>query len=223
MAKQPAPGDGWLSLTWDDLEEWAGGRSVERGRTYQRGGRVKNLAVTDAGELLATVRGSYEPNYTTTAALKPGKAKSLSSNCTCPVGLNCKHAVAVIAEYLDAVAKGRVVAKTDGNDPRWAELDEAEEHDEEGYDEYEEDEYGDGYDPPPAKPSRPPRPVKAKPTSTTDADIEQYIRAKSQGELADLLVSLTHRFPELRTELEAGRLVGGGGRTGEALDSEGDG
>lgn len=202
MAAQRTSGDGWLSLTWDDLEEWAGARSVERGRSYQRGGRVKNLAITDAGELLATVRGSYEPLYTTTASLKSGKARSLASNCTCPVGLNCKHAVAVIAEYLDAVAKGRAVAKTDGNDPRWADLDDPEDYDDEGYDEYEEEGYDDEYDPPPTRPARTSRPAKAKRTSTTDADIEQYIRAKSQGELADLVVSFTHRFPELHTEFK---------------------
>lgn len=202
MAAQRTPADGWLSLTWDDLEEWAGSRSVERGRSYQRGERVKKLAVTDAGELLATVRGSYEPNYTTTVSLKPGKAKSLASNCTCPVGLNCKHAVAVIAEYLDAVAKGRAVAKTDGNDPRWADLDDPEDSEDEGDDEYEDEGYDDEYDPPPARPSRTPRPAKAKRTSATDADIEQYIRAKSQGELADLVVSFTHRFPELHTEFK---------------------
>jgi len=201
MAAQRTPGDGWLSLTWDDLEEWAGARSVERGRSYQRGERVKKLAITDAGELLATVRGSYEPNYTTTVSLKPGKAKSLASNCTCPVGLNCKHAVAVIAEYLDAVAKGRAVAKTDGNDPRWADLDDLEDSEDEGYDEYEDEGYDEEYNPP-ARPSRTTRSTKAKRTSTTDADIEQYIRAKSQGELADLVVSFTHRFPELHTEFK---------------------
>lgn len=198
MAGNPAPADGWLSLTWDDLEEWAGARTVERGRSYQRGGRVKNLAVTTAGELLATVRGSYEPQYTTTAALISGKkSRSLRSNCTCPVGLNCKHAVAVIAEYLDAVAKGRAVATTDGDDPRWADLDADEDGEGEEYDDH--DEYGEEYDddPPPA---RAPRPAKAKPASTTDAAIAAYLRGLSHTELADMMVSLVGRFPELRQE-----------------------
>lgn len=192
------PTDGWLSLTWDDVEEWARSRSVERGRTYQRSGRVKELAVTTAGELLATVRGTMK--YTTSVALIAGKkGKSLRSNCSCPVGLNCKHAVAVIAEYLDAVAKGRAVAATDGDDPRWADLDDEEEHDDEGYDEYEDEEYDDGYDPPPRR-SPAPKPAKAKRAATSDADVERYIRDQSQTELADLVVSLTHRYPDLRTE-----------------------
>lgn len=197
MAGKPAPGDDWLSLTWDDLEEWAGTRTVERGRTYQRGGRVKGLSVTTAGELLATVRGSYEPNYTTTAALISGKkSRSLRSNCTCPVGLNCKHAVAIIADYLDAVAKGRAVATTDGDDPRWADLDEPEEYEDEGYDEYDEgddDEYDD-------ERHTPPRPKAKKPAKTTDADIAAYLQGLSHAELADMMVSLVGRFPELRQE-----------------------
>lgn len=39
------------SLTWNDLEDWAGGTIVSRGRTYQRQGRVSDLAVTDDGNL----------------------------------------------------------------------------------------------------------------------------------------------------------------------------
>lgn len=30
--------DEWAALTWDDLQHWAGSSSVERGRSYQRGG-----------------------------------------------------------------------------------------------------------------------------------------------------------------------------------------
>ena len=41
----------WAALTWDDLEDWAGSRSVARGRTYQRGGRVKDLKISSDGEL----------------------------------------------------------------------------------------------------------------------------------------------------------------------------
>src|ERR1039457_4826939 len=30
--------DGWTALSWDDLAEWAGSRSVDRGRKYQNKG-----------------------------------------------------------------------------------------------------------------------------------------------------------------------------------------
>jgi uncharacterized Zn finger protein len=39
----------WSSLTWDDLDKWAGSRSVSRGRTYHRGGRVKDLLISPTG------------------------------------------------------------------------------------------------------------------------------------------------------------------------------
>ena len=48
---------GWIALSWDDLAEWAGSRSVDRGRTYQRQGRVHDLAISEDGWLLATVTG----------------------------------------------------------------------------------------------------------------------------------------------------------------------
>jgi uncharacterized Zn finger protein len=47
---------GWTALSWDDLTEWAGPRSVERGRAYQKQGRVHDLAISEDGWLLATVR-----------------------------------------------------------------------------------------------------------------------------------------------------------------------
>jgi uncharacterized Zn finger protein len=114
---------GWSALTWDDLVQWAGSRSVERGRSYQRGGQVKDLKISPDGELLATVLGG--DRYATTVALASGrKHRSLDSECSCPVGTSgCKHAVAVVADYLQAVADGRKVPVANEDDPRWAELD----------------------------------------------------------------------------------------------------
>lgn len=100
----------WSSLTWDDLDKWAGGRSVSRGEAYQRQGRVRNLSLADDGRLLATVDGGQR--YETSAWLVPGKGKrkQLESVCTCPVGASgCKHAVAVVADFLAAMADQRQV------------------------------------------------------------------------------------------------------------------
>ena len=47
----------WTSLTLDDLDDWAGSRSVSRGRSYQRQRRVKQLAISQEGRLLAMVIG----------------------------------------------------------------------------------------------------------------------------------------------------------------------
>ena len=48
----------WSRLTWDDVEEWAGSRSIQRGRAYQRSGHVRQLGISADGRLLADVIGS---------------------------------------------------------------------------------------------------------------------------------------------------------------------
>jgi uncharacterized Zn finger protein len=204
-----APVAGWAKLTWDDLESWAGSRSVSRGRTYQRGGRVKDLKISSDGDLLATVVGG--DRYVTTVALSPGRKRpSLESACTCPVGTSCKHAVATVAEYLKAVAEGREPPVAAEDDPRWAKLesDGADFDDDWDDDEDEEDEDDDGsWDDEdaeefPVKKARiPKRQARRGDTPENwDAKIEQHLREKSHGELADLVWSLTKRFPEIYQE-----------------------
>jgi uncharacterized Zn finger protein len=52
----------------------------------------------DAGSLLhAVVRGSNGNAYETTICFKPQRGRQLGfafGECTCPVGINCKHVVA---------------------------------------------------------------------------------------------------------------------------------
>src|SRR5258706_13928303 len=113
----------WMLLTWDQLDKWAGGRSVSRGQAYQREGPVRDLSLADDGRLLATVHGSER--YITSAWLVPGrgKRKHLESVCTCPVGASgCKHAVAMVADFLAAIADKRQTPAAKLDDPRWAEL-----------------------------------------------------------------------------------------------------
>jgi uncharacterized Zn finger protein len=45
--QKPSRYDGWTVLSWDDLAEWAGSRSVGRGRTYQKQGPVHDLAISE--------------------------------------------------------------------------------------------------------------------------------------------------------------------------------
>lgn len=202
-ARKPA-GSRWAALTWDDLERWAGGRSVERGRSYQRGGRVKSLAITEDGALLATVVGNKR--YATTVALTSGgKRAKPDSSCTCPVGASgCKHAVAVVAEYLNALAEGRDVPAAPDDDPRWAALEgdaDAFEGDE-GWDDDEDEEAWDEEDYVPLAKPRKSRPASKKTDRVDwDAKIEGHLRSKSQEDLADLAWSLVKRFPEVYTEL----------------------
>jgi uncharacterized Zn finger protein len=58
MPKKKTRLDRFPDLTWNDIEEWAGGKIVSRGKSYQRQGRVSDLAVTDDDALLAWVDGT---------------------------------------------------------------------------------------------------------------------------------------------------------------------
>ena len=53
-----APSNPFATLTWDDVETWAGSRIVSRGKSYQRGGRVRELARTASGGIVAWVQGT---------------------------------------------------------------------------------------------------------------------------------------------------------------------
>ena len=69
---------GWAVLTWDDLDRWAGSRSVSRGRSYQNQGRVKDLAISADDRLLATVQGG--DRYVVSVWLNAGKSGMTKSN-----------------------------------------------------------------------------------------------------------------------------------------------
>ena len=77
----------WSGLTWDDFDEWTDSRSVQRGRTYQRGGHVRHLGITDDGRLLADVIGS--DRYVTSAWRTNEKSRAgIESKCSCPLGIS---------------------------------------------------------------------------------------------------------------------------------------
>jgi uncharacterized Zn finger protein len=226
----------WAALTWGDLEGWAGSRSVARGRTYQRGGRVKDLRITADGRLLATVTGGAR--YATTASLTGAKTGSpLGAACSCPIGGNCKHAVAVVAEYLDALANARPVPPAAPDDPRWATLEAAAtgirsavtdgyaRDEDESHDEHDEGDPGGEDDDKELtadqldrvrRAARAARGQTRAAGTSWDDKIERHIRAKSPAELADLAWLLTKRFPEVYREFrerialqegDAGQLV----------------
>jgi uncharacterized Zn finger protein len=96
----------WEALTWQDIEAWAGSRSLSRGRAYQRQGRVRDLARSTDDRLLATVSGGDRYVVTVSTDAEEKKDRGIHSKCTCPVGYNgCKHAVAVVAEFLDRLGR----------------------------------------------------------------------------------------------------------------------
>jgi uncharacterized Zn finger protein len=113
MASKKPKADFLKELTWDNLEEWAGSRVLSRGQSYQRSHRVQEVVQTERGELLAWVQG--EKRYVTQVDFRGGE---LISTCTCPYGSTCKHAVAVVLEYLDLLKKKMEVPRITKQDKR---------------------------------------------------------------------------------------------------------
>ena len=86
----------FTSLSWDDLEQWAGSTILGRGKRYRH--RVHDLEMTDAEHLVASVAG--REHYITHVWQKNGET---DCDCSCPYWGPCKHAVAVILVYLDRI------------------------------------------------------------------------------------------------------------------------
>ncbi|MEX2093535.1 MAG: hypothetical protein WD971_12700 [Pirellulales bacterium] len=207
------------------MDHWAGSRSVSRGQAYQRQGRVKELALAEDGRLLATVVGSER--YVTSAWLVPGqgKSKQVESVCSCPVGASgCKHAVAVIADFLAALAEKRAIPAAEPDDRRWAKLSEDaadsddefddDEFDESSVDDNDMNDTDDESDAVPAAAKRSKRAPGKRGKRLTRADWDQKIKThveqKSREDLAGLVWSLVERFPELRQEFQERIALGAG-------------
>jgi uncharacterized Zn finger protein len=109
----------WQKLTWDDLEQWAGSRSVDRGKAYQQQGRVRELSAAEDGSIIATVIG--RERYLALVTLdtqKQRRVKRLASVCSCPVAVDCKHAVATVIELLEQLDSGASIAELEPSDFR---------------------------------------------------------------------------------------------------------
>ena len=126
-AKKQKSSDPFSKLTWEDLEEWAGNVIVGRGRPYQRNGAVENLGRTEGGTLAAWVRGTRR--YATRVRLT--ERNGLESACTCPYWDTCKHAVAVVLEYLERLKTDSAIGEIEEDDPRLLKLEAIEGEDEE--------------------------------------------------------------------------------------------
>jgi uncharacterized Zn finger protein len=164
--------DRFSDLTWDDIESWAGGKIVSRGQNYQRQGRVSDLAVTDDSSLIAWVDGSAR--YATRVVMdEDGRPDSI---CTCPYGLNCKHGVAVVIEYLKRVENKRSVPKAKQDDARLKLL---------------------------ADENRDDEPNDAENGMSEDLRqaIDAFLQDKTKAQLIDLIHDLAGQYPEMAREL----------------------
>ncbi len=158
----------FASLTWNDLEEWAGSKIVSRGKSYQRQGRVSDLAVTDDSILVAWVDGTER--YATRVDIDDDD--QLDSICTCPYELDCKHGVAVVIEYLKQVENNRRVPKAKQDDDR-LELLEDEEWDDE------------------------PNDNENVMSEDLRQDIDGLLEGKTKAQLIELIHDLAKQYPEI--------------------------
>lgn len=221
----PSAAATWEVLTWNDLDDWAGARTVSRGRSYQRQGRVKQLCLSEAGVLLAWVAGGER--YATRVELdatKRRRAARLKSKCSCPVRFDCKHAVAVVVEYLKAIEEGIDVPAAAGAEPRWAVI-EAREFDfpadDEGDDWFGDDRGDEDAAQGVEGPGRPAQRLRSPPRlkggrSISDADIRTHLDSKSREELVGLVMQISDRDPDVRRAL-ADECALAGGKSGRLL------
>jgi uncharacterized Zn finger protein len=172
MPKKKTRLDRFSDLTWNDIEKWAGGKIVSRGKSYQRQGRVSDLAVTDDGSLIAWVDGTER--YATRVVMD--EAGLPDSTCTCPYELDCKHGVAVVIEYLKRVQNNRRVPKAKQDDDRLELLE-----DEEWDDEPNDDEKAMSGD--------------------IRQDIDGFLKGKTKAQFIDLIHELAGQYPEMARDL----------------------
>jgi uncharacterized Zn finger protein len=164
--------DRFADLTWDDLEQWAGGKIVSRGERYQKQGSVSDLAVTGDGGLVAWVSGTRR--YATKVIIDEDGGPD--SVCTCPYGFNCKHGVAVVLEYLEQIGQDRRIPTASQDDDRLVLLEGAGE-----------DETLEGEEAGLPEPAR--------------MEIEPFLQGKSKGQLVELLLALARQHPDIAQDL----------------------
>jgi uncharacterized Zn finger protein len=190
----------FADLAWQDLEEWAGNRVVARAKGYK--GEVEDLSVTENDFLLASVQGSRK--YTTKVGFNDNGR--LSSICTCPYGSSCKHAVAMVLVFLDAIKKGEKLPVADSDDRRlelfakgcsdddddfeFSDLD-----DDDDFSDGEEDECGDDEGDEPEK-----KPAKKQETKKKSS-LKDYLDGLDKDELVKLVMEFAQKNPDVHEEL----------------------
>ena len=103
---------GSLALPYDESDiRRCLGYELDKGRSYQRSGAVRDLHADKGGQrLIADVQGTRRRPYRVFAEIKPGPRIRLSGQCSCPVVIDCKHVAAVLLEALSNPPQGIVAA-----------------------------------------------------------------------------------------------------------------
>ena len=187
MKREAFKRDLFEKLNWDDLQGWAGDRVLSRGQDYQRSHRVQELAQTESGEFVSWVQGAKR--YATQVGFKGGE---LISTCTCPYGGACKHAVAVVLDYLDCLKKNMEVPKIAGQDKRLSLVKKIGDEDQWDEEEDEEDEEESGAD------NIPPRRL----SKSTRGALKSFLEDQTKEQLISLLEDLAGKHSIVRQDLQ---------------------
>lgn len=187
--------DPFKDLTWDDLQEWAGATIVSRGQRYQRSHQVQELARTSRGGLIAWVQGTHR--YATTIE---SEGKALIAACTCPYGGVCKHAVAVVLDYLEHVTHNRTIPTVTEQDHRLQLLQNTADEEEEWDEENDGDEADEDVEHAPPRRSR---------KAAADA-LPEFLEQQTTTQLLALLKDLAQRYPDVHQFLQDRHTLSGG-------------
>ncbi|TQM57409.1 DEAD/DEAH box helicase [Humibacillus xanthopallidus] len=100
----------WVATLSDpEIAQQVGSRTFDRGVGYAAEARVRSLASRPDGlMLLGTIEGSGSETYQTIIEARPhpkGRSHLWSGRCSCPVGTDCKHTVALLLVARD-IANG---------------------------------------------------------------------------------------------------------------------
>lgn len=101
-AARPVPSHSGLRVIDAEFLRLVGAATYARGRSLAFGGAV-HIQSAGPGELVAAVRGTRPRPYRTRVSFtldEGGRVRTFTGECTCPVGLDCKHAVAVLINHL---------------------------------------------------------------------------------------------------------------------------
>jgi len=178
------------SLTWFDLELWAGSKILSRGKSYQRAGYVNELCITKAGELIAWVEGTLL--YATIVWIN---GKELFSSCTCPYEFTCKHAVAVVLEYLNSLKQGDSLPEAYESDKRLSLIRSGRTASfEEDKDEYDYFNVEDG--------DEEVQVIGKSCAHENDDELGDFLHKKSKQELIELLIQIANRYPDIKHEMK---------------------
>tara|TARA_R110001583_G_scaffold7720_9_gene37957 strand:- start:43562 stop:46804 length:3243 start_codon:yes stop_codon:yes gene_type:complete len=89
-------------ITQQDISTSFGRNIIDRGTLYFKESRVLSCEFDEQkSKLSGSIKGSSETPYQTSATVKPSNKGGfiIHSTCSCPVGWNCKHAVALLLAY----------------------------------------------------------------------------------------------------------------------------